>query len=141
MIKLDLDPAPHVVRQFAWIALFGVPLLAWMVLNLSVGFAWDHPAFLACVAVGVVQLVLLLLGLPFAARALFVLLSVVAVPIGIVVSNLLLALIYYLVITPIGLVFRLIGRDVLGKRPDPELASYWHVRGGPRPKSSYFKLY
>ena len=54
---------------------------------------------------------------------------------------LLIGLIYYGVFTPMGLVMRMTGRDVLGKKLDPSLPSYWHERGAPRPASSYFKLY
>jgi hypothetical protein len=65
----------------------------------------------------------------------------VAYPIGLVVSTVLIGVIFYALITPIGLVFRVIGRDVMGKRLDKSAATYWHVRGAPRPATSYFKLY
>lgn len=45
--------------------------------------------------------------------------------IGIVVSNLLFAAFYYLLITPIGLAMRAFGRDPLQKRFDRRRASYW----------------
>jgi hypothetical protein len=46
-------------------------------------------------------------------------------PIGFVVSFILLAVFYYLVITPIGLVFRLMGRDPLCRKFDNTTDSYW----------------
>ncbi len=50
-----------------------------------------------------------------------------AVILGYFVSRILLSLIYYLVVTPIGLIMRLIGKDLLDlKLKDRE--SYWHVR-------------
>jgi hypothetical protein len=91
--------------------------------------------------VAVAAMVLLELGVDLLARALFVGLSVVAIPIGFVISHVLIAAVYYLVLTPIALVFRLTGRDVIGKKLDREAKSYWHVRDGVRPASSYFKLY
>ena len=141
MIKLDLKPAERTVRQFAWIAVLGLPMLAWIVLRLFSTFEWTHPAFLAVAAVGVSQLGLYLIGVRVVTRALFLGLSIVAMPIGLVISTVLIAAVYYLVLTPIGLVFRLIGRDMIGKRLDPEAKSYWHERAGERPASSYFKLY
>jgi hypothetical protein len=39
------------------------------------------------------------------------------------------------------LVFRLIGRDVIGKKLDKNAKTYWHERSGDRPAASYFKLY
>jgi len=141
MIKLDLNPAPHIIKQFAWFAVIGMGMLAFAVLKFTVGFEWGHPAFLISIGVGVLQLVLFLAGVTFLSRALFVVLSVAFVPIGFVLSHILLAAVYYLVLTPIALVFRLIGRDVIGKKLDPNAKSYWHERSGDRSPASYFKLY
>lgn len=62
---------------------------------------------------------------PLWLKPLFVGLSVVTWPIGWVVSHLVLVLIYAMVFTPIALVFRLIGRDALQRRPDRAAESYW----------------
>lgn len=141
MIKIDFHPDARILRQFAWLAVLGLPLVAGLVLRLFGAFAWTHPVFLAAAAAGVLQLGLFLAGVSALTRWAFVGLSVVAMPIGFVLSHVLIAGIYYLVFTPIGLVFRLIGRDALGRRLDPGKASYWHVREAVRPPSSYFKLY
>jgi hypothetical protein len=44
---------------------------------------------------------------------------------GRVVSPAVLAVLYFLVVTPFGLVSRLLRRDRLGLRPDPEAGTYW----------------
>lgn len=141
MIKLDLKPEERVVKQFAWFAVLGLPLLAWFVLRLVTTFEWAHPAFIAVAAVGVSQLGLYLVGVRVVSRALFLGLSILFVPIGFIISHVMLAAVYYLVLTPIALVFRVMGRDVLGRKLDPDAKSYWHVREGDRPPASYFKLY
>jgi hypothetical protein len=46
-------------------------------------------------------------------------------PIGWVMSHFLLGLIYYVVLTPIGLVMRAIGRDPMQRRLEPDRESYW----------------
>jgi Saxitoxin biosynthesis operon protein SxtJ len=46
-------------------------------------------------------------------------------PIGWVVSKVTLALLYFLVFTPIALAFRLIGRDALQRSADPNAKTYW----------------
>ena len=46
-------------------------------------------------------------------------------PLGVAFSVLLLGVIYFLVVTPIGLAARLFGRDALGRRFDPAAQSYW----------------
>lgn len=144
MIKLDLNPPPAQLKQFAFIAVIGLPLITIVVLKFM-GSGWGdgltHPATLWTLAGGALQFVIFLAGLKIVTRVIYVVLMVVAVPIGFVLSHVLLAAIFYLVMTPIGLVFKLIGRDAMGRKLDPKLQSYWHVRQGVRPPASYFKLY
>ncbi|HEB53420.1 MAG TPA: hypothetical protein ENI87_09225 [bacterium] len=141
MIKLDFNPDRNALRQFAWIALVGLPLLVYVVLKIVGVASWTHPAMYVAYGVAVGQLVLLLAGVPILARVLFVALTLVAFPIGMIVSTVLVAFVYYLVLTPIGLFFRLIGRDLMHKKPDRACKSYWVERDGERPADSYFKLY
>jgi Saxitoxin biosynthesis operon protein SxtJ len=65
---------------------------------------------------------------PSALRFLFVSLIVATFPIGWVVSHLLLALVYFGLFTPLGLVLRWMGRDMLGCKPCTVHASYWEAR-------------
>ena len=58
-------------------------------------------------------------------RCIYVTLMAVTLPIGLTVSLILMSLFYYGLITPLGLVFRLIGRDALCRRFDPEAETYW----------------
>jgi len=69
-------------------------------------------------------------------RRLYVGLSLVTYPIGFVFSALVLVLIYYAILTPLGLILRVCGHDPLQRRP---AASYWHKRPGPRAAASYFR--
>jgi hypothetical protein len=46
-------------------------------------------------------------------------------PIGWVVSRIALGLLYFLVFTPLALIFRLIGRDALQRSADPKAKTYW----------------
>jgi Saxitoxin biosynthesis operon protein SxtJ len=63
--------------------------------------------------------------LPRIARPFYLAWYFLACCIGIVVSNALIAAFYYLVITPIGLVMRLFGRDTMRRRFDRAAKSYW----------------
>ena len=60
-------------------------------------------------------------------------------PIGWAVSHLVLAIIYFLLVSPIGLAMRLFGRDKLELRFEASLPSYWveHDPGGDTPR--YFR--
>ena len=142
MIKLDLDPPPDKLKQFGFVAVVGLPLIAVVVLRFcGHGWAFGHPSVLIALGVGVLQLLTLLAGFRPLTRAIYVVLMLVALPIGFVLSHVLMAVIYYLVMTPIGLVFRAIGRDAMCRRLEREKSSYWTDRGPARPPASYFKLY
>jgi hypothetical protein len=75
---------------------------------------------------------------PSAIRIVFVTSIVVTFPIGWVISRLLLSLVFYCLFTPLGLFFRLIGRDVLGKRLMFESRSYWSEKKDSNDLRSYF---
>ena len=54
-----------------------------------------------------------------------------------VMNPLTMALLFFLVVTPIGVVMRLAGKDFLRKRLEPDASSYWLPRDppGPAPES------
>jgi hypothetical protein len=54
-----------------------------------------------------------------------------------IVSPVVMALLFYVTVTPIALLMRLLGKDPLRLRPDPGAASYWIDRTppGPAPES------
>jgi len=60
-------------------------------------------------------------------------------PLGWLLSHVILALVYYGVFTPIGLIQRLFGRDALRRRPAPSATTYWQAREPRRDPASYFK--
>jgi len=64
-----------------------------------------------------------------------------AYPIGLVVSYLVMVAIYYLVVTPIGLVMRLAGRDSLNRSFDAEARTYWSIRESSSDQARYFRQF
>ena len=58
-------------------------------------------------------------------RVVFVGMSCLAWPIGFVVSHVVLAVVFYLVVTPIGLLMRLSGYDPMRRRFETGESSYW----------------
>jgi hypothetical protein len=113
-------------RKFAHSLIVGFPaiaavftLLAWWRAGVApVGFLW--------LAVIGVSFGLLLWLLPQIARPFYLVWYFAACCIGIVMSNILLAAFFYLVITPIGLIMRAWGHDPLQKRHDRTRPTYWH---------------
>ena len=59
-------------------------------------------------------------------------------PVGFVVSYVVLALVYFLALTPIGLTMRLLGHDPLSRKFEPGAKSYWKQRGKTKTAESYF---
>ena len=61
-------------------------------------------------------------------RWVFLGMSYLAFPIDFVVSHVVLAVVYSLVLTPIGFLKRLFGYDSMKRGFDPEATSYWSER-------------
>jgi len=71
-------------------------------------------------------------------RIVYLGLALATLPIGLAVSVLLLAIFYFGLISPLALVFRLMGRDVLGRKFNPEVPSYWTSHRAPQDPDRYF---
>lgn len=84
-----------------------------------------------------------LLGMiaPAALRPVYVAWMVAAFPIGWTISMIVMAVMFYGLFTPIGLVFRLIGRDPLQRKLKPAAATYWEPKATPRDPRRYFKQF
>jgi len=137
MISINWHPTDRELRQFSgvWFPAF------WLIVGLMVGFrtGWWQLVFPAWTAAAVLAAIGLLR--PQLVRPIFVGWMVAAWPIGWVMSHLLLAGVYYLLITPLGLVMRLAGRDKLEMRRDHQATTYWTPRP-PTPKvSRYFRQF
>jgi hypothetical protein len=133
---LPLHPTARVLRQFA---------AAWLVFFLCAGaHQWLGRARpQAGLVLAVLALLVGVLGLvrPTAVRWLFLAATVAAFPIGWVLSQVMLVLMFYGVITPVALIFRVIGRDALHRRCPPAEVSLWVSKPSPSDVSRYFKQY
>lgn len=145
IVELDWNPSDRILRDFGFIALLGfsgLAAMAWFeVFLFSVGLGDARkPVAIALAAVGLLS-ALFSLVLPRANRAIYVLLSVVTYPIGLVVSYVLMALLFFGLFAPVGILFRLIGRDILQLRSDQRADSYWLRARPPRPRKRYFRQF
>jgi fumarate reductase subunit D len=78
---------------------------------------------------------------PALLRPVYLMWMALALPIGWTVSHLLLAAIYYLVMTPIGLLMRLFHYDPMQRRIDREAESYWMPHDSGTDAASYFRQF
>lgn len=126
MITINRHPSRKQLWWFAglWLPLFGGTMgstLFWRVHAPTAAlFVWGATA---------VATVLSLVS-DTAALGVFLGLSYATFPIGFVMSWVALAALYFLVLTPIGMVMRSAGRDPLRLERDPDAGSYWTVRPG-----------
>ena len=78
---------------------------------------------------------------PGAVRWIFVTWMVLAFPIGWLVSQLMLAVLFYVVLTPVAILFRWRGRDLLARKPAPGQSTFWTKKSVPENVKSYFRQY
>jgi len=78
---------------------------------------------------------------PALGRKLYVGWMLAAVPIGWTLTHVILGLIYYLVLTPIGLLMRLVGKDPMRRRLERDASSYWIERDEAESSERYFKQF
>jgi hypothetical protein len=86
-----------------------------------------------------VMLALLSLVWPRGLCPLVVALNVLAWPLTLLLNDAVLLFAFYLVIVPVGLLFRLVGRDVLQLKIDRGAATYWQPKKRPFDVRSYFR--
>ncbi len=125
------NPAPGQLRQFGYLCLAVLPLAAWL---LGAG-PW---VLSAC---GILGLGAALAGRlrPAWLRLPFLALMCLAWPVGLALGELILLLLYFGVLLPIGLAFRLAGRDPLDRRLDRGRASYWTGKEIPDQPLQYYR--
>jgi hypothetical protein len=133
---LPFNPDRKVLRQFAglWLAVF---------LLLAAHQSWNQERPALGLALAAAAIVVGLPGWfkPSLLRPVFVAWMVVVFPIGWLVSYAVLAALYFVVLTPVALFFRLRGRDLLDLKPEPGRESYWEPKQCPLDPHSYFRQY
>lgn len=137
MIRINTNPSPKDLRLFGmlWFPLFcGV---------LGAVLRFRFELLTASVVVWALAVPSLLLGLavPTWVRPIFLGMSYLTFPIGWVVSQVVLVLVYSLVLTPFGIALRLFGHDPMRRALDEKLETYWEPRQSTTEIERYFRQY
>ena len=116
LIEINWAPTDRQLRQFGAICLFALPAIGWL---------WGGGTTII-VILGVVGLLLAFTGmvLPAVLKPIFLALTIVATPIGIVIGEVTMLLIYFGVFLPFGLAFRIAKRDALQRSFEKDKDSY-----------------
>jgi hypothetical protein len=123
VIQINTAPSRKQLNQFGFVWLGFLTLFGAIAFF---RFGSGTTAMVLWILAGVVPVIGWLV--PSFMRLVFVGMSYLAWPIGFVVSHVVLAAVYYLVFTPVGLIMRLVGYDSMKRRFDPAADSYWVAR-------------
>lgn len=136
MIDVNWNPSHRELRQFGgiWIVFFSL-VAAYL------QFKAGYPTAATVVGIAAVTIGGLGLAVPRAIRPVYVTWMFLAFPIGWTISHLLLGAIYYLVMTPVGLLLRAFGNDPMKRRFEPDAKSYWTEHETAEDVSRYFRQY
>ena len=145
MTNINLHPTDSQLRQFGFIALIAFGVLGAVVhwrgglfgINFGDAARWVSYSLWALGGVSA----LLSLVFPAGNRLLFVTLTLISYPIGYVVSFVLMAIFFYGPVTFVAIVFRLIGRDALKRKFEPEASTYWKPHTSPASIKRYFQQF
>lgn len=137
LLEINWKPSP---KDLTWFSLFGCaagPVVATLLYTLKgVPLPWCLGLAAAGVFIGISRLISLTLT-----RWLYCAMVGATLPIGLTVSFTMMAVFYYLLLTPLALVFRLMGRDPLNRRFDPDASSYWQPHQQTVEKNRYFQQF
>ncbi len=125
---IEWEPPRTQLRHFGWV----------LALVLAVAGARLAPAP-AALALELLAALMFALGTvwPSSLRWPFLAVAVATAPAAWVVSRVLLTVVYYGLLTPLALGLRLLGRDTLRCRLEPQAATYWQPRVRVRERRSY----
>ena len=136
MVPFPTNPTDRDLRWFGGLGmLFLWGIAAWLFVRFQAG-SWAT----AVVAVGLAAGGLAFVN-PRLLKWVYIGWMAAVFPIGWVVGHLLLGIVYYGVLTPVGWLLRLTGHDPLQRRPDLQASSFWQKRSREREPADYFKQY
>jgi hypothetical protein len=128
----DNKPSNSQLRHFGWASALAVALVSWR----SNSAVTTLPLrVLAGVLFSVATV------WPGVLRRPFLLFDFLTLPLRRVVGWLLLAFVYFLLLSPLALIKRLFDRDTLAKKPDPVADSYWRTRPSEPDPQTYFRQF
>ena len=136
MFSIEHHPSSRQLTMFG---------LTWFVFFIAWGaVAWwrmGSPATAGICWIVAVAAPLLGLAMPGLLRILYLGLAYAALPIRLVTSSVILAAVYYLVLTPIGLALRLSGYDPMHRHYDHEAKTYWTPHEPEKDVEDYFRQF
>jgi hypothetical protein len=136
IMDVNWNPSRKELKAFSLLLIVFFAIVAWLAhrKGASIETAWMIASGGAVVGVA---------GLfsPAFIRVVYVVWMTAVFPIGFVVSNVVLAIVFYGVVTPIGLLAKLTGRNALQLGFDRDAKTYWNPRQQIKDPRRYFRQY
>lgn len=136
MIRIERNPSRNQLLVFG---------LLWLVFFCFFGTAswWKDGIQWKAVFFWAIALIIPVAGSiwPSVLRKVYVAASFITLPVGIIISSLVLIVIYYGVVTPIGLVLRICGYDPMERKFNRTVKTYWTARKPEVETERYFKQF
>lgn len=137
LVSLNLKPSEKQLREFGEITLCMLNIIGLILMKIA---DLSTQAFIIFCICGVTVFLLSRISVNLV-RPLYISLITLTFPIGWVVSHILMAIFYYIVIGGTGLIFKLLGRDPLNRGYDPQATTYWTPRKQIRTAKQYFNQF
>ena len=137
LVTTNWNPTEKDLNGFRWVALCVLPGVA-ALLHLWKGVPLSWCAGIA--GAGMVTWASGFLSLTLT-RWIFVGLMAVTLPIGLVVSFVVMSIFFFGLLTPVGLVFRVMKRDILKRQFDPSASTYWQAHTQVQDSNRYFQQF
>jgi len=136
LARINWKPSEKDLRKFGVTLIVGFALIGALV-----GWrkSWEAASWIWGVSAGIG---LLALFLPAASKPFYLLWMGIAFIMGTIISTVILILIFYLIITPVGILMRVLGRDSLHlKKASFKSGTYWHSHPEKFDKTYYQRLF
>ncbi len=130
-VEINWNPPERDLRVFSGLLIAFSGFIAWK-FDSTIG----HSVAVVAAVVGIVGL-----AIPRLAKPVYVGWMVAVSPIAFVVSNLILAFVFYVVVLPLAILMRLKHRDALRLKVDRSVSTYWLPRETQRDPRRYFRQY
>ena len=135
LMKINKNPSPKELRQFGWTLIIGFAVLGGL-------FFWRHKIHGAYGLWGIgISLGIVSLLSQAIARVLYRIWMGWAFVMGTIVTRVILTGLFFGILTPVALLFRLFGRDILHLKRDATAGSYWSDHRKISDKSYYQRLF
>jgi hypothetical protein len=141
LVHMTWNPSERQLRQFGLCALVALPLTGWCVLGRTAPATWQQSQAIVFGTFAAAGLLGAALGWlrPRSLKWVFVAATLATIPIGMVVGELMMLVMFFGIFTPVAFLFRLTRRDVLQRRFEPATPGYWAPKAQAVNAQHYFR--